>query len=916
MLVGRRAERARLDELIQELPKGGSGALVLTGEPGAGKTALLEHARKRANGAQVLSARGFEAERELPYAGLSLLLAPITDHLGELPSPQQRALEAALGRGPAAGPDRFAAYAGVLSLLAAAAEERPLLAVVDDAHWLDPSSAEALVFAARRLGEEGVGILFAAREDERAAFDAPGLPRLRLEGLDLDETAALLRERSGRPVSADVCRRLAEATGGNPLALVELVDLLAPAQLEGTKPLPDPLPAGADIERAFGQRIDALPADTQRALVVAAADAGVPLGTLAQALGEVGLDSSALEPAETERLLRADQDGVEFRHPLLRSVAYHRAPAPERRAAHGALAAALPGTDERARRAWHRAAAALEPDEALASELEAVAREAQVRGAPAAAASAFEAAARVTPEGAARARRLMEAAQGHGLAGTPGVAIPLLDAALAGAGDDPLLRADIQRLRGRIEVFRGSSRAVRELLLAEAERVRSRDETRAAEMLVDASLASIVAGDLRDALRHSEQAFPVAGRLTGMEGLAAHVSLAVCLLLRGRAPEARTYLAPAEELLAREQRYAGLDSPTGLANIHQWLEEYERAGRMLELVVVRARREGAVSALPFALSSVAETELRLGTWSSAYAAATESVALAEDTDQRAEVAHSLARLAQVEAGCGRAEECRAHVERCMRIGEELDIGSAPLVAAGAIGLLELGLADHKAAVEWLEGTGHQCLESGLEEPNIVPWAQDLAEAYVRLGDREGAERTLATLEGRAERSGGRLAVAAAARCRGLLAEDSEEAERLFRRALALHEERPAPFERARTELCFGERLRRARRRSEARTQLRAALAGFERLGAVPWADRARRELAASGERARRRAPDTRDDLTPQELQVALVVAEGATNREAAAQLFVSPKTIETHLSHIYRKLEVRSRTELARALQE
>jgi DNA-binding CsgD family transcriptional regulator len=392
------------------------------------------------------------------------------------------------------------------------------------------------------------------------------------------------------------------------------------------------------------------------------------------------------------------------------------------------------------------------------------------------------------------------------------------------------------------------------------------------------------------------------------------VFLAGTLVMAGYSNEARPLIDRASRLAEEADLFSVSVVMPALALGYQWTEQYERAGRVITAVVAQSRQQGAVVALPFALAAKAEIELRVGNWTSAYAAAAESTALAEDTRQRAELSHSLARLAQVEACLGREADCRRHAERCIEICDELGIVAALMLAGWTLGLLELGGGRLDVAVEHLEPTGSKCTDHGLEQPAVIPWAQDLTEAHVRLDDWKPAQETLATLERQARRTRARVTRATAARCRALLTEDDDEAGRLFGRALALHDGRPAPFEHARTELCFGERLRRARRRSDAREHLRRALGTFERLGAAPWAERARRELAASGERARRRASDTRDELTAHELQVALVVAEGATNREAAAQLFVSPKTIETHLTHIYRKLGIRSRTELAHRL--
>jgi DNA-binding CsgD family transcriptional regulator len=912
MLVGRRAERARLDRLVEGLPAGRSAALVLLGEPGVGKTMLLGHARAKAGRARVLSARGFEAERELPYAGLSMLLRPVQDHLAQVPAPQRRALEAALGHGPPVPAHRFAAYAAVLGTLAAAAESAPLLVLVDDAHWLDAASLEALLFTARRLGHEGIGMLFAAREGERADLHATGLPILPIGGLDEGAVGALLAARAGGRAPGEVVREIHVATAGNPLAVSELAARLPPGQLKGTQPLPDPLPAGGDVRRAFGRRLQALPSETRQALLLAAAEPAGSVETLSSAFGGSALPT-ALEPAESAGLVSVTAAAVEFRHPLVRSVSYELATGAERRAAHTALAGTLDQERSRARRAWHLARATTGPDETVARELEAAAHSARGRVAPEPAARMLEAAARATPSRELRVRRLLEAAQTFGLGAHLDPARRLLDDVLSEAPGEPGLRADVQRLRARLETLTGGQHHLHAMLMGEAERVVAYDATRAASLLTDAAFLAVMDGQPRLALELATRAQSLGARLHGQAELELHQGLGGALILTGRMHEAIEHLEQAERLMDRED--ALLDfMATGLAQTYYWAERYEHSRSMLRAIIDRARREGVVAVLPYALALMSWLDFRLGDWRLAYAEVTESLSLAAATGQRSFRAFSLLRLADLEAARGEARDCRAHVEESLALAEESRVGSITLLAGPVLGLLDVGCGPTEDTVARLEQNGRLCLDRGLAEPNSVPWPQELTEAYVRLGDRQGAERTLSLLERQATRSGLRGAQAVCCRYRGLLAEDDGEAERLFRRALALHDRRPAPFERARTELCFGERLRRARRRTEARTQLRSALATFERLGAAPWAERARRELAASGERARRRAPDTRDELTAQELQVALVVAEGATNREAAARLFVSPKTIETHLSRIYRKLGVRSRTELARRL--
>ena len=911
MLVGRAPELAAIDELLGDARAGASGALVLRGEPGIGKSALLAYAGEQAADMRLLRVRAFESEQGLPFAGLSSLLSPVADQLDEVPPGQRGALATALGLDAPGAIDRFAAYAATLSLLAAVAGERPVAVLVDDAHWLDAPSSEALIFAARRLGHEGIAMLLASRDEEGARLDTTGLRELHLDGLDVSGTATLLRALIGHGISAELAGGLMDVTAGNPLALCELARTLTAAQLTGAEPLPNPLPLGADIAAAFGRQIAALPEGTQRALVVVAAADGASTGTLDRALSTLGLSLEALGPAEAAALVVIEPRIAKLRHPLVGAAVYHRADSSLRREVHAALAAALDAPGERSRRAWHLAAAALGPDEAVAVELAAAGAEARGRGAPASAGNALAAAAGMTLESPRRAERLLQAADDLYVAGSVERAGALLDEARTMAEGDPRLRARIEHSRARGEIVAGWPYRSQRRLRAEAERVLPFDGAQATAMLVDACVLLTLAGRPREMLDEMRRIAPDAEPAGDPVSFIAGWTRAAAELFSGDYAEGRRLLDMAESAvralpLAAVGVFAG---SVGIVLLH--CEAHERGHRLLADCVETAHREGLVQMMPLALAGLSDADFRLGRWAPAYATAAQSAALADD--MRGDTMNGLTRLAYVEAATGRAEECRRHGERVLEIAEERGARSMITLAGSALGLLELGLGRYEAAIERLEPTGRFTVERGLELPGVASWAQDLAEAYVRAGDPAAATRVLATLEQHATRSDALLAHAAVARCRGLMA-DEEEAEAHFVRALALHDQRDAPFERARTELCFGERLRRGGRRTEAREHLRRALATFDALGAQPWSERASRELNATGERARRRAPDTSAQLTPQELQVALLVADGATNKEAAAALFVSPKTIEAHLLRVYRKLGLHSRTELARAM--
>ena len=514
--------------------------------------------------------------------------------------------------------------------------------------------------------------------------------------------------------------------------------------------------------------------------------------------------------------------------------------------------------------------------------------------------------------GSERVGRLLDAAAAHHRAGAPDRAVGLLDAAMLEIGD-PLVRADAQRLRASVQSLRGAPGVVRTMLIEEADRVEPHDPARAAAMRLDAAMASMMMGEPRTALALAEQAWPQAQAAGPSLRPYAALVLGGTRILRGDALGGSELLHEA----ARDVERGG-PSTFGLflaqmAMGEMWCGHVLEARALLDDALPTIRAEGNLPVLPNAIFGLAWTQMMMGEWRGAEATANESLTIAGEVGQFAFQLQPLTLIALVAGARGRLEEGRRLARRALNEGSRYGIESSRTMAGWALGQLELGAGNHEAAVAALEPTGRFSLERGLEEPSAAPWAQDLAEAYIRLGRLDDAEETIRVLAGQAERSGGRFAHFGTLRCRGLLASDADF-EAHFLQALAWHDGFPVPFERARTQLCFGERLRRAGRRTEARIQLRAALSAFDDLGAEPWARRAVTELRGTGERARRRSPDTADQLTPQERQVATLVAEGATNREAAAALFVSPKTIETHLSHVYRKLGLHSRGQLASRL--
>lgn len=797
-------------ELLSGARSGTSAALLITGEPGIGKSALLDDAVDAAAGMTVLRVRGVESESELPYAGLAELMRPALGYCRGLPVPQVAALEAAFALGPPVATDRFTAYVGALSLLAAAADRAPVLAVVDDVHWLDATSREAVAFVARRLGQEGVVLLLAARSGEGHGLEGVGMSELALHGLDLAASLALLAA-GPEPVDLGVATRLVAATGGNPLALIEVAAVLSPAQRAGIELIEDPVPAGATAERTFGRALGALPDGTRRALLIAAVSESGAMAEVMRALAVLGIGASALEEAERAGLVVIADGTLSFRHPLLRSVAYRALPAPDRRTAHRLIAEAVRGPRSAERRAWHRAAASLVPDEAVAASLAEAAAAARVRGGPAAAVPASERAARLTPDGEQRARRLLQAAEDRLTVGGAGRALALLGEALA-LDPDPLLRADIQHLRGLAEERSGNPAGAAALLLTEAARVGSRDTRRAAVMTIAAVQPHFESGQTATGLATARRGWKLAAQAS-LGPMPAGLPLGMMLLLCGERRQARPLLVQAATWLEGTAApfHLGPVLYFGLGQAFVWLSEYDRAWTILSSGIGQARDWSAPALLPYGLLSASDLHFRVGRWVAADAAGTEAVELAEQTGQPTDQAYALCVLARVEAGLGRERQCLAHLAAANHLIDRCGTEILRAHVAAALGFLELGLG-RDAAIPALEDLARIVGERPAADPEVLQWEPDLIEAYVRAGRRADAEVALRAFAGAARRSGGRWALATTARCHGLLDDDGGFAEH-FREALAGHD---TPFETARTRLCFGERLRRAGRRVEAR----------------------------------------------------------------------------------------------------
>jgi DNA-binding CsgD family transcriptional regulator len=902
MLHGRQQECAHIDDLLARARLGHSGALVVRGEAGIGKSALLDYAAQHAGGMRVLRGAGIEAESEFPFAAVHQLLRPLSAHIDSVPDRQRAALRAAFGLTETARDDRFLVSIGILSLLSEAAEHQPVLCLVDDAQWLDEPSADALAFTARRLEAEGVVLIFAVRDNETGVLVDAGLPELRLRGLDVDAAAALLSE--GVPVSAQVRDLLVAGTAGNPLGLRELPGSLSSDQLAGREPLPDRLPLGAELERVFLAQVHREPPDTQTMLLLAAAEQTGDVRVVLAAAQLLGIAVDALDRAERDQVVGVEDDRVVFRHPLVRSAVYRGATFLQRRAANQALAAVLTDPADIDRRVWQLASAAVGPDDALAADLSAAAERALRRGGHAAAATAFERAAALTSAAEPQAGLLLAAARAAWQAGKTDRATGLLGRA-APLATAPVLRARIDALRGTIEFACGAPLAAYESLRSGSDLLSELDPTEAANMLAEMGLIAWMSGDLP----HLAEA---GLRLTGMPHprdsatVTAQLVLGLYQFLQGDTGSAAQTLHRAAD--AAEEA----DDPQALAQAAaaaMFIGDDARALALFARTAARSRADGAVDRLPMVLAPMASLQAWCGRYGSAVANATEGLQLARDTGQENPAAHLRSVLAWVAAVQGREQDCRdaAAAALARAIGHRL--GPQAAIASWALAVLDLGMGRPAEAFDRLNalagaspGEGHQVVK--------VFSAADLVEAGVRTGRLDEAKGAAATLRGWAAHMRAPWALALAARCDGLL--DQRDADAHFAAAADLHTQGSRPFDAARTELLRGESLRRRRSRAAARTHLRAALETFERLGAAPWAERARVELQATGETARKRDPSTISELTPQELQIVRLVGAGGTNREIAAELFLSPRTIDYHLHKIFIKLGMTSRSELVR----
>jgi DNA-binding CsgD family transcriptional regulator len=904
-LTDRRSERGTLDRLVEAARAGQSRALVLCGDPGMGKTVLLEYLAGRASGAGLRVARAVavQSEMELAFAGLHQLCAPMLGRAERLPAPQRDALRTAFGLTVGPPPDRFFVGLAVLSLLSEVAGDRPLVCLVDDAQWLDRASAQALGIAARRLAADPVGLVFAAREP---GAELAGLPELEVGGLPDEDARALLDSALAAPLDERVRDLIVAETRGNPLALLELPRGLGPAELAGGFGLPGAAPLTGRIEDSFARQLDALSADTRRLVQLAAADPSGDWVLVWRAAGRLGIPVQAGRPAVEAGLVEFGAQ-VRFRHPLVRSAAYRSAAIPDRQQMHAALAEATDPAVDPDRRAWHRAQATPGPDEEVAAELERSAGRAQARGGLAAAAAFLERAVALTADPARHADRVLAAAQASMQAGAFGKALALLTTAEAGPLEE-FASARVDLLRGQIAFAMGQGSDAPPLLLKAAKRLEPLNRDLARDTYLSAWMAAAFAGhfagagDIQEVSRAARALAPPKQHprpldllLDGLAVLAIDGPGAAAPALRQAASAFASADAPAQELLQ-----FGLIAQA--AAVALWDEDCWRA--ILVRLVRLARDVGALDQLPIDLPGLAYDDTWRGDFEAAGSLIAEANGVCEATGSR------IAPLAAMflAAMRGNQAELAPLIEASLTAAEAWGQEGAAARAHWVAAILHNGLgryADALAAAEQATQDAHLFVST---------WAlPELIEAAVRTGSTLAAADALERLAETTQAGGTDFGLGLEARSRALL-NRGDAAEGWYREAIDRLGRTPLRPELARAHLLYGEWLRREGRRVDARGQLRTAHDMFAAMGMQAFAERARRELIATGEKVRKRSVETHSQLTPQEEQIARLARDGRTSPQIGAQLFLSARTVEWHLGKIFTKLGIGSRRELHAAL--
>ncbi|HKR99760.1 MAG TPA: AAA family ATPase [Candidatus Dormibacteraeota bacterium] len=908
---GRSSERTRLDQMLGEARGGQSAVLVIRGEAGVGKTALLRYAAERASGFRVTQIAGVESQMELAYAGLHQLCTPMLERLDVLAEPQQVALRVALGVSSGDPPDHFLVALATLGLMSAIAEEQPLLCVVDDFQWLDAASARVLGFVARRLLAESVALVFAVREPS-GEHQLEGLPELPLRGLEDADARALLETVIPGRIDERVRDRIVAETRGNPLALLELPRGVSAAELAGGFAVPAPARLSGSIEAGFRRRLDALPADTRRLLQLAAADpVGEPL-LVWRAAERLGIRPEAATPAVDADLVEIRAQ-IRFRHSLVRSAAYGSASPAERYALHAALAEATDPEIDPDRRAWHRAQAAPGPDEQVAEELEHSAARAQARGGMAAAAAFLESAATVTPDRADRVRRLLAAARAKRDAGELDAALQLLSAAETGPMS-ALQAAEVEHLRGQVAFDQRRVGDAARLLVSAAKRFEALDPELARATHLEALGAATWAGDLDDpgALLEAAQAARAAPSAPTPPAAVDIVLDALAVRLT------EGYAAAAPALQQALHTVLAQKVPTGDLGRWLWLTGLRASGLIaLELwdadawhqlalrQVQVARDAGALVQLQYALNFAGQNQVVSGELTDAAVLVEEERVIAQAAGNPA-LGYNVMALA---AWRGQEYVASELIDRMVQKASVRGLGRMVDIATYAKAMLYNGIGRYEAARD-----AARVAFEHRDHPGYGPFiVAELAEAASRSGDQALVQEALEWLSERTRVTRTDWVLGIEARVRALLSE-ADAAERQYQQSIACLGRTRLRMELARAHLLYGEWLRREGRRVDAREQLRTAGALFDAIGMEAFAERTRRELAATGEKVRKRSPGTREELTPQEEQIARLARDGLSNPEIGAQLFVSARTVEWHLRNVFAKLGITSRRQLRTAL--
>lgn len=906
-LPGRDAECATIRQATRRAATGSCQRVWIAGAPGSGKSAMCEWAIQDAPLFQRTAWACVEGEAEIPLGALVAVLRPLQGFADGLTLAHRQALQRLVDHGRT-GDDLFGLGAAALALFAEASAHQPVMVVIDDLQWIDPASSTILSFALRRLDADAVVAVLTSRLDPIGSWLDRALEVVELSGLSEDAALTVLEE--GGPIAPRVAEAVIAATGGTPLALKEVSSKLTAAQRMGAEPLPEPLPVGERLLNLYKDRIAPLDRETRLSLGVAAA-AGSAHQSIPLALHAMDLSHEALSAAEEENVVRLGPTGPVFPHPLLRTASLAALSLAERRRVHAALATVCDNLEERA---VHLARSSPGPTERVADELESIATTLSERQGSVIAAGAWLRAGQLSLPGPSRTIRLLRAGQELASVGRVTEAKQCLDEIIA-TSDDAVARADAVLVSTWMRLFTPDAAILGPEAAAEADRVLPISPTHAQRLRATAAACIFIQGQIRTALDMTPPTDPGPG-VGNLPPTLETVVVPFLLCASGRHEEAAAWFPPerARTMIALARR--GRNDPMSTAamqiaaSVLIWLERRDEAMELVAALIASLRKEGRPQQLPPALGVLGEALLRAGRWLEAEAVLNEASVLADQSGQPVELIFDQALLARLAAARGEAR----YQQLCEHVLDQArhdNFQSTEFYGLYSLGLGHLSTGRFRESVEVFDRLAEVAQRVGLESPTVLPYRADHVEALIRDGKAGRAAEVAELLQSDVDKSGSRWARAAHARVEAMLVSD-ENANALFEASLTALDDQP--FEMARTELCWGEFLRRRRSIPESRRRLTAAASVFDRLDARPWAERARNELRASGARTPTFRRAILSQLSPQEMQVALAVGQGNSNRDTAAQLFISPKTVEYHLSSIYQKLGLRSRTELARLL--